>query len=151
MPVWAVLLIIVAVAAAIIAAIYFWGKRKQKQIDEQQAQIDAAKQNVTMLIIDKKRMRMKDAGFPQFVLDQASKRVQRTKLYVVKAKVGPKAQTFITDKNLFEIIPLKREVKATVSGLYITHVKALRGSLDAPKKKKESKIDTLLKKGRGEM
>ena len=57
--------------------------------------------------------------------------------------------TFIADKKVYEIIPVKKEVKATVSGLYITDVRGIRGPLEAPKKK-ESRMDRLLRKGRGE-
>ncbi len=148
---WMILLIISIILAAIIVVLYFMGKRAQKKQEEQQAQIDAAKQNVTMLIIDKKKMRLKDAGFPQMVIDQTPKLLRRTKYPIVKAKVGPRIMTFLTDKDVFEQIPLKKEIRATVSGLYITNVKGLRGPLENPKaKKKESKLDQLLRKGRGE-
>lgn len=148
---WIVLLIITAVAAGVMAVLYFLGKRAQKKQEEQQAQIDAAKQNVTMLVIDKKKMRLKEAGFPQSVLDQVPKLMRRTKYPVVKAKVGPRIMTFIADKDVYDQIPLKKEIRATVSGLYITSVRGLRGSLENPKaSKKESKLDQLLKKGRGE-
>ena len=59
--------------------------------------------------------------------------------------------TFLADKDVYDQIPLKKEIRATVSGLYITSVKGLRGPLENPKAaKKESKLDQLLKKGRGE-
>ena len=148
---WIVLLIIAAVTAGVLAVLYFLGKRAQKKQEEQQAQIDAAKQNVTMLVIDKKKMRLKEAGFPQSVLDQVPKLMRRTKYPIVKAKVGPRIMTFIADKDVYEQIPLKKEIRATVSGLYITSVRGLRGSLENPKaSKKESKLDQLLRKGRGE-
>ena len=148
---WIVFLIIAIVLAAVIVVLYFLGKRAQKKQEEQQAQIDAAKQNVTMLIIDKKKMKLKEAGFPQSVLDQTPKLMRRVKYPIVKAKVGPRIMTFLTDKDIFEQIPLRKEIRATVSGLYITSVRGLRGSLENPKAgKKESKLDQLLKKGRGE-
>jgi hypothetical protein len=58
--------------------------------------------------------------------------------------------SFICDKPIYEIIPVKKEVKATISGLYITDVRAIRGKLDTPSKKKKSKLDKLIEKGRGE-
>ena len=42
----------------------------------------------------------------------------------------------IADEKVFDIIPLKKEVKATVSGLYITDVRAVRGSLEKPVQQK---------------
>ena len=53
MQVWQLLLLIVVVVAAVLVALYFLGKRTQKKQNEQQAQIEAAKQTVSMLIIDK--------------------------------------------------------------------------------------------------
>ena len=69
-PVAITLLVIVIVLAIIIAVLYFLGKKAQKKQAEQQELLDANKQTVSMLIIDKKRMKMKDAGLPQMVIDQ---------------------------------------------------------------------------------
>jgi hypothetical protein len=131
-----VLIIVVIAAVAVMVLLYFLGKRAEKKKDEQQAQINAAAQNVTMLIIDKKKMRLKDAGLPQLVLEQTPKRMHRAKVPIVKAKVGPKIMTLICEAEIFDLVPVKKEVKATVSGLYLTNVKGIRGSLEAPVKKK---------------
>ena len=147
---WHVMLIITAVLAVILVVLYFLGKRTQKKQEEQQAQIDAAKQTISMLVIDKKKLPLKEAGLPEAVVAQTPKLMRRSKFPIVKAKVGPKIMTFIADKDVFDVIPVRKEVKATVSGLYITGVRGIRGSLDV-KKKKESKLDSLLKKGRGEV
>lgn len=96
----------------------------------------AAAQTVTMLIIDKKRMKMKDAGLPSQVMEQANKLMQRAKLPIVKAKVGPRVMTLIADEQIYDDIPVKKEVKATVSGLYITGVRGLRGPLENRSKEK---------------
>lgn len=76
------------------------------------------------------------AGFPSIVLESTPKYLRRSKVYVVKAKVGPKIMTFMCDDKVFPLIPVKKEVKATVSGIYITAVRGVRGPLEAPKKKK---------------
>ena len=137
MKVWQILLIIIIVLAAVLVVLYFLGKRAQKKQTERQEQIEAAKQTTTMLIIDKKRMRMKDSGLPANVLEQTPKYLRRSKLPIVKAKVGPRVMTLIADEQIFEEIPVKKEVKATVSGLYITAVRGLRGPLEKPDKKKK--------------
>lgn len=130
-----VLLIILAVLVVAVIALYFFGRKAQKKQALQQEQIEAAKQTVSMLIIDKKRMKMKESGLPQMVIDQTPKLMRRTKLPIVKAKVGPKVMTLVCDAKIFDLIPIKKEVKATVSGIYITDVKGVRGALEAPKKK----------------
>lgn len=152
MPWWGTLIIIAAIAAAGILTLYLLGKRNQKKMDEQQEQIDATKQTISMLVIDKKKLRIKQAGMPQMVVDQVPKLLRWRKFPIVKAKVGPRIMTFIAEDKVFDQIPLKTEIKATVSGLYIVEVKSIRTALTSKKKnKKESKIDTLLKKGRGEI
>ena len=135
MKVWQVLLIILVILIAVLVALYFLGKRAQKKQDENQAQIEAAKQTVNMLIIDKKRLRIKESGLPQMVIDQTPKLMRRTKLPIVKAKIGPRIMTMVADEKIFDLIPLKKEVKATVSGIYITKVTGVRGPLEKPEGK----------------
>ena len=87
MNTWVIVLIVTAVilgAAAV--ALYFLGKRAQKKQAEQQEQIEAMKQTVSMLIIDKKRMKMKDAGLPQAVMASASKLMQRAQMASTMAR-----------------------------------------------------------------
>ena len=132
-----VLLVILIVLIVAVAVLYFFGKRAQKKQAEQQSQIDAAKQSMSMLIIDKKRMKLKDAGLPQVVLDQTPKLMRRAKLPIVKAKVGPQILSLVCDEKIFDSVPVKKEVKAVVSGIYITDVKGLHGKAPvAPQKKK---------------
>jgi hypothetical protein len=154
---WQILILVAAIVAGALIVLYILGKRAQKKADSQQEQIDASKQQVTMLIIDKKKMKIKDSGLPKIVYDKMPKLLRGRKFPVVKAKVGPRIMTFLTDSKVFEVIPVKKEIKATVAGLYITDVKGMRGALELSKKKKkelkkkESKFDQLLRKGRGEI
>ena len=131
-----VLLVILVVLIIACIALYFLGKKAEKKQAEQQEQLDAVKQTVSMLIIDKGRIRLKDAGFPPIVLENTPKYLRRSKVPVVKAKVGPKVMTLMCDAQVYPTIPVKKEVKATVSGIYITGVKGLRGQLETPEKKK---------------
>ena len=61
--------------------------------------------------------------------------MRRTKVPVVKAKVGPRIMTLIADDKIYDLIPVKQEIKAMVSGMYILSVRSLRGpALTAPPK-----------------
>lgn len=141
-----VLLIIAIVMLAVLVVLYFLGKKAEKKKAQQDEQIAAAAQSVSMLIIDKKKMRITEAGFPASVVDQMPKLMRRSKLPIVKAKVGPKVMSFICEATIFDSIPVKKEVKATVSGLYITAVKGLHGSIAPAAPKKKSFRDRLRKK-----
>lgn len=143
-----VLIVILVILVILLVVLYFLGKKMQKKQAEQEAQIEAAKQTVTMLIIDKKKLKLKDAGLPAVVLEQTPKYMRRAKFPIVKAKVGPQIMSLICDASIFDIIPVKKEVKATVSGIYITGVKGIRGKLDTAPAKKRVSLKHGLKKCR---
>ena len=132
-----VLLVIALVLTAAFVALYFFTKRMEKKQDAQREQMDAMAQSMSMLIIDKKRMRLKDTGLPQTVIDQSPKILRRSKVPIVKAKIGPRVMTLMCDEAIFDQVPVKKEVKAVVSGIYITAVKGLRGTVDTTEQKKK--------------
>ena len=109
-----VILVILLILVVVLAVLYFLGRKMEKRQVEQQSAIDAAKQTVSLMAIDKKKLKIKEAGLPPIVYEQ-------TPWY---AKV-------------FLQLPLKTEVKVEISGLYITAIKSVpRGGLiPLPKKK----------------
>ncbi|MBQ7066856.1 MAG: hypothetical protein IJN92_08525 [Lachnospiraceae bacterium] len=123
-----ILIVISVILIAGIVILYFLGKKAQKRQAEQEEQMAAHKQTVSMLIIDKKRMKIKESGLPQAIIEQTPKLMRGTKLPVVKAKVGPQIMTLVCDEKIFDKVPVKKEVKAVVSGIYIMDVKGFRGS-----------------------
>jgi len=136
---WMIVLIVIAVVLLIaVVVLYFLGKKAQKKQAEQQELMEQNKQTVSMLIIDKKRMKLRDAGLPQIVLDQTPKAMRGSKLPIIKAKVGPQILSLICDDKIFDMVPVKKEVKAVVSGIYVLDVKGLHGKNNtvAPTKKK---------------
>lgn len=135
---WIIALIIILVLAAIFAILYFLGKKAQKKQAEQQEAMQANKQTCSMLIIDKKRMKIKDSGLPQMVIDQTPKMMRGSRLPIVKAKVGPQILSLVCDEKIFNSVPIKKEVKAVVSGIYILDVKGLHGKAAAAPQKKKS-------------
>lgn len=90
MSVWQIITIILLVILAVLVVLYFVGRRMQKKQAEASVQMEAMKQTISMLIIDKKRLKVKESGLPQVVIDQTPRYLRWTKLPVVKAKVGPK-------------------------------------------------------------
>ena len=132
-----VLLVILAVLLVAVIVLYFLGKKAQKRQAEQQEQLEAMKQTVSMLIIDKKRMKLKDSGLPQAVINQAPRMMRGSKLPIVKAKIGPQVMSLVCEERIFDQVPVKKEVKATVSGIYITAVKGLHGKTQQVEQKKK--------------
>lgn len=141
MPVWVrVIIIVLAVIIGILIALIIVGRKMQKKQQASQADIEAASQIISMLVIDKKKMKVKDATLPKVVAEQIPKYMRFAKLPLVKAKVGPKVMTLIADVKVFDALPLKTEVKVAVSGIYITEIKYIRGKVEPkPLTKKEQR------------
>ena len=143
-------IIVLSVFIILLVVLYFVGKKMQKRQDENNALLQANKQYVTMLIIDKKRMKIKDAGLPQAVIDQTPKALRGSKMPIIKAKIGPQIMSLICEEKIFEDVPVKKEVKAAVSGIYVLEVKGLHGTKKeaevAPKKGFKAWVDKLQEK-----
>ena len=105
MPVWGiVLLVIIAVLVVALIVLAIIGNKLKKKQDAQQEQIEAAKQTMSMLVIDKKKMKLKDAGLPKMVLDQTPKYLRGTKTPIVQKTVEPKIEgAIITAKGAGDI------------------------------------------------
>ncbi len=136
-PLTIVLTVILVLVIAACIALYIFGKKAEKKQAAQREQMEAAAQVISMLIIDKKKMKLKEAGLPAAVVENTPKYLRRTKIPVVKAKIGPRIMTLMCENKVFEVMPVKKEIKAVVSGLYITEIKSVRGgSIEPPQKKK---------------
>lgn len=94
-------------------------------------------QTVSLFVIDKKKLKLKDSGLPSIVLEQTPKYARRAKVPIVKVKAGPRVMNLIADAKIYDQILPKQEIKATVSGIYITSFKRIRGPIYEPPKKKK--------------
>lgn len=144
-PVVIILLIVLAVIIALFIGLSIYGRKLQKKSEQSQAQMKAGAQTVSILVIDKKRIKLKEANLPKIVVDQTPKYLRGSKVPIVKAKIGPKVMTLMCDEKIFDLIPVKKEVKAVMNGIYIMDVKGLRANLDV-KPAKQSFIQKMKSK-----
>lgn len=133
-----VLIVILAVLVIGIVVLYILGRKMQKKQEASDEQMKAAAQSMTFYIIDKKRMKLSEANLPKIVVDQTPKYARRVKMPILKVKVGPRVMSLICDPKLFDTLAPKQEVKASVSGIYVTSAKRIRGPIveTDPKKRK---------------
>ena len=124
-----VLLVISSIILAAMVVLYIVGGKMQKKQEKAQADMQIGAQTYSILVIDKKKMKMKDAGFPAIVLEQTPKYLRNVKMPVVKAKIGPKVMSLMCEPKVFDLIPVKKEVKVVMNGIYIMDVKGARGGL----------------------
>ena len=137
---WIVFAIILLVALAILGFLYYKGSKLQKEQQEQKEQLFSAATPVTMLVIDKKRLPLKDSGLPQIVIDQTPKRARR-----VTVSSAAELEKLIADENVYDLIPVKAEIKAMISGIYITSINNFRKA-PVPKPEKKGMMAKLRKK-----
>ena len=103
---WAIVMIVVIVLLiAALVALSIYGRKLQARQESSQRELENAAQSVSMLVIDKKRMKLSQAGLPQIVIDQTPKYMRNRKVPIVKAKVGPRIMPLICDEKIFELIP----------------------------------------------
>lgn len=126
-----IFLIVLVVIIGILVALYIFGSKLQKKNEKAQADMRVGAQTVSILVIDKKRMKLKEANLPKIVLEQTPRYLRGSKAPIVKAKIGPKIMSLMCDDKIFDLIPVKKEIKAVMNGIYIMDVKGLRSSLDA--------------------
>lgn len=133
-----VMIVVIVVLIAALVALSIYGKKLQDRQAASQKELEAAAQSTKLLVIDKKRLKFKDSGLPPIVLEQVPKYMRGRKVPIVKAKIGPRIMSLICEEKIFEQIPVKKEIRATLSGIYILDVKGLRTALEpAPKGKKK--------------
>ncbi len=139
MPLWGQILIVVLIIVIIaVVALYYYGSKLQRRQVEQEDMMEQMKQTVSILVIDKKILPLKEAGLPPQAMEQTPKYMRRAKVPVVKAKIGPRIMTMLAEKEAFDVLPVKTEAKVVISGIYIREVKSVRGqTIQRPEKKKK--------------
>ena len=135
-----VVITILIIVLILFAILLFVGNKLQKKANSQQEAMAAAAQTVSMLIIDKKKLKISEANLPKMVTEQMPKYARRAKFPIVKARVtgaGSKPMNLIADSKVFDILPVGKECKVVISGIYITDIKSVRGgTIPTPPKKK---------------
>lgn len=134
-----IVLIVVAVILVLAAVLYFVGRNLQKKSDSQQVMMEQHKMVTSILVIDKKKMRMKESNLPKMVQDQIPAYLKWRKLPLVKAKIGPKITTLLCDDRVFKELPIKKMVKVDLAGMYIMGIKGSTGKNTTGKTKSSGK------------
>ena len=124
--IWTIMLIVVLVAIVVLTVFYFLNKWAGKRAATQQDMIQQHKQTVTMFIIDKKKDKITNAGFPKAVQDSIPRMAKIMKTPLVKAKVGAQIMTLVCEAGVYDALPLKKNVTVEVAGAYIVGMKGMK-------------------------
>lgn len=146
MDTWKIVLIVAIVIIAVLVGLYFWGRNLQKKYDDQQALIDQNKQQAQIFVIDKKKDKITNVKLPKQVREQFPKRYKNKKMPIVIAKIGPQITTLLCDEKIYKDLPVKKQVKVELAGLFIVGIKGPKASTLSGESKKENWIDKLKNK-----
>ena len=132
--VWQIVLIVLGVIAVILVILYFLGSKLQTKQANANKTMQQMSMVVSLLVIDKQKLRVKDSGLMKQVQDAIPAYIRWRKFPIVKARVikaniagGAQVMSFICDPKVFKIIPVKTEVKVTIAGIYITKLHSAKG------------------------
>ena len=106
-PILAIITLVLGIAGT---ALYIVGSKRLAQQEESKAQLESAKQTVSMFIISKKKMKLKDAGLPSAALESVGRLARNQKVPILKVKVGPQIMNLICEPEIFDSVPEKKEV-----------------------------------------
>lgn len=134
-----IVLIVMAIVVVLVAALYFLNRAAYKKMDEQQDMINQTKQHMSIYVIDKKHDKITNVNMPAIVMNQIPWYAKYIKMYFVKAKIGPQIMTLMCDKNVFNGIPVKKNIKAELAGIYIVSFAGMKSAEEMKKIRKEKK------------
>ena len=128
-----IMIIIILVLAVAIFFGYRMNRKAMGQMIQAQDFIDANRQTVQIFVIDKKNEKPSVSNMPKAIFEQLPKKAKAKKAFLVRAKVGPQIVTLMCDKPVFEVMPVKKNVKVELAGMYIVGITGM--NLEDKKKK----------------
>ena len=110
---------VVIIVILVLVGLYFLGRKLQKKQVASQEMIEQNRQQVSALIIDKKKMKITDSTRPKAAVNQVPFYLKMRKMPMVKVKIGPQIATLLCDGKVFKSLPVKKMVKIEIAGAYI--------------------------------
>ena len=128
------------VVAAVLVGLYFLYRWSSKKMGEQQSMIEKTRQETQICVIDKRRDHLKNVNLPKSVLEAAPKLSRFARMYFVQAKVGPRVMTLTCDKKVFNLLPVKKNVKVDLAGIYISGIKGMKTDYEMKEARKQKAL-----------
>ena len=128
-----IMIIIIVLLAIGIFFAYRMNRKAMGQMIQAQDFIDANRQTVQIFVIDKRNEKPSASNMPKAVFEQLPKKAKARKAFLVRAKVGPQIVTLMCDKPVYNVMPVKKNVKVELAGMYIVGITGM--NLEDKKKK----------------
>lgn len=134
-----IIILVVIIVGVIFGLLYWLNKKASQKLGDQQEIIQRSKQTTSIFVIDKKHSKITDVNMPKAVIENMPKFYKFLKLYFVQAKIGPQIMTLMCDKKVFKAIPLKKNIKVELAGIYIVNVVGMKTKEELKAIQKEKK------------
>lgn len=134
-----IIIILLVVLGVGFAILMYFNQKASVKLGEHQELIDRSKQTTSIFIIDKKRCKIDEVNLPKMVTEQMPKHYKFLKLSFVQAKVGPQIMTLMCDKKVYEALPIKKNVKVELAGMYIITMVGMKSDAELKQMKKDKK------------
>ena len=134
-----IFLLLFFIVFAVGAALYFLNKWAATRMGDQQELIEKTRQVVNIYVIDKKKDKITNVKLPKAATDQMPKMAKFMKMYFVQAKVGAQITTLMCDKKAFNALPVKKNIKVGLAGIYIADIPGMKSEKEIKAQKKEKK------------
>ena len=137
-----IVLLLTIIVVVVVFGLYLFNRWASRKAGAQMDAIEQMKQYTTIYVIDKQKIRSKDANLPKAVADNIPRAMRFMKMPFVKAKVGPQVTTLMCDPRVFKALPVKKSVKVAVAGIYIAEMPGMKSAAEMKaieKKRKEAK------------
>ncbi|MBN2159811.1 MAG: hypothetical protein JW807_10475 [Spirochaetes bacterium] len=115
--------IILAVIAAGVVVYRILKGRVQKKMDDQQQLVNQHKVPASILVIEKRKDKIKNANIPKSVIEQIPRVYKLKKVPIVKAKIGPQVMDLLCDEDVFDKLPERKTVRVDLAGIFIAAIK----------------------------
>lgn len=132
-----IILLGIMLLGAAAVGLYFLNRWASRRMSDQQDMIERTKMTVSIYVIDKKKDKPANANLPKAVSEQLPKIYRFMKMPLVKAKVGPQIVTLMCDKQVFEALPIKKNVKVDLAGIYIVGMKGMKSKKEMKERKNQ--------------
>ncbi len=137
-----IFLLIFFILAGLGVALYFLNKWAYKKMGEQQTMIEKYKTTVSIYVIEKMKAKSDEVNLPKAVTSQLTVFYKYLKMPYVKAKIGPQIMTLMCDKKVFEALPVKKNVKVELAGIYIVSMQGMKTKAELKRIAKSKKAAT---------
>jgi len=121
-----IVLSLLLIIGVVFIGLYFLNRWALRRMNTQQEMVERSKQTMTIYVIDKKKDKAANVNLPKAVTEQLPRMYKIMKMPFVKAKIGSQIMTLMCEKKVFDALPVKKNVKVDMAGIYIVGVKGMK-------------------------